>query len=32
MRAGFDGWEGFTSSVVRCSEGIVGGGRCRLEW
>ena len=23
MRAGFDGWDGFTSSLVRCSEGIV---------
>ena len=26
MRGGLDGWEEFTSSVERCSEGIVGGG------
>ena len=26
MRGGLDGWEDFTSSVERCSEGIVGGG------
>ena len=24
MRGGLDGWEEFTSSVERCSEGIVG--------